>query len=98
MDIVYDWDIVKVEFVLKEGELYYVIKTIKFQYTGIDQVSNQSYTVPGEIDLLKADPNNYLPRGQVTKNDYISWIKQSGISENYLRKIICHEIMLKNQK
>ena len=54
--------------------------------------------MPGEIDLLKADQNNYIPRGQVTKNDYISWIKQSGISENYLRQIICHEIMLKNQK
>jgi len=98
MDILYDWNIVKVEFVLKQGELYYVIKTIKFEYTGTDQVSKKYYTVPGEIDLLNPDPNNYIPRGQANKEDYINWIKESGISENYLKQIICHEIMIKNQK
>lgn len=98
MDIVYDWDIVKVEFVYKEDELYYVIKTIKFNFTGVEQTTNNKFTVPGQTDLLYPNPETFKPRGEIKKEDYIQWIKDSGISEDYMKQIICYEIMLQNQK
>lgn len=51
MNIDYTWDIVKVNYVLKEGNLYYVIKNIEYKYTGIDSETGNSFVVPGNVDL-----------------------------------------------
>ncbi len=97
MNIDYTWDIIKVNYVLKEGDLYYVIKNIEYKYTGIDSESGNSFVVPGNVDLKKPNPENFIERQNVTKQDYIAWLLNCGLSEHYLQQIIFFEIMQKNK-
>ena len=97
MKIDYTWDIVKVNYVLKEGNLYYVIKNIEYKYTGIDSETGNSFVVPGNVDLKKPNPENFIDRENITKENYIQWLLNCGLSEHYLQQIIFFEIMQKNK-
>tara|TARA_Y100001937_G_scaffold119145_1_gene174433 strand:+ start:460 stop:759 length:300 start_codon:yes stop_codon:yes gene_type:complete len=92
MNIDYNCDIIKVNYVLVEDQLYYVIKNIEYNYIGTEKTTQTKFEIPGNVDLLKPNPKSFITKEDVKKQDYIDWMVAAGLSFDYLNEIIKYEI------
>lgn len=91
MDITYKWNVTALKKApLLEG-LTDVITHLKFEYTGTDSESGESFTFSGACPLGLPTSDSFTPLEDITHEDAISWAK-SNHETDHMNEVIEQEI------
>jgi hypothetical protein len=101
MNISYEWKITALKKAPSLDELSDVITHVRFDYTGTDADSGESYTFSGACPILPPDPNVFTPLTEVLESDVILWAQANHPTDhmNYIiEKNISDKITPKNEE
>jgi len=101
MNISYEWKITALKKAQSLDELSDVITHVRFDYTGTDADSGESYTFSGACPILPPDPNVFTPLTEVLESDVILWAQANHPTDhmNYIiEKNISDKITPKNEE
>jgi hypothetical protein len=101
MNISYEWKITALKKAPSLDGLSDVITHVRFDYTGTDADSGESYTFSGACPILPPDPDVFTPIAEVLESDVILWAEANHPTDhmNYvIEKNISDKITPKNEE
>ena len=100
MNITYDWKITALKKAPSLDGLSNVITHIRFDYTGTDADSGESYTFHGACPVGAPNPDAFSEITTLTEADVIEWAKANHSTDymnNVITKVISDKIIPKNE-
>lgn len=101
MNITYEWKITALKKAPSLDGLSNVITHIRFDYTGTDADSGESFTFHGACPVGAPDPENFTEITAVTEEEVIEWAKANhptGHMDEIIEKMISEKISPKNEE
>ncbi len=101
MNISYEWKITALKKAPSLDELSDVITHVRFDYTGTDADSGESYTFSGACPILPPDPNIFTPLAEVLESDVILWAQANHPTDHMnsvIEKAISDKVTPKNEE
>ena len=87
MNITYTWSITGLKRSPSLNGLTNVVTGIKFNYTGVDSESGESYTFPGAVPVGEPSPDNFTLFENLTEADIISWAQANHPTDHMNKRI-----------
>lgn len=84
----YSWDCSKVETYPIQGDLADVVFRVHWQFTGLDESGQHSYTVSG-AESIDVDPDNFTAFDDLTAEIVTGWVT-SAIGEQGVSELMSH--------
>ena len=91
MELNYTWKITALKKAPALNELSDVITHIRFDYTGTDPETGESYTFHGACPVGAPNAENFTPLTEITEENVIEWAKANNPTD-HMNEVIAREI------